>query len=193
MECLDEHPTGLRQDIRPVQRCVRASRRSDAQYTRCRVANVFSGVEPKAGRHFIRATKDRKSAVFARTVRGTERAFPGDNRIRLVMDNASTHNEIALANTFGTTKAIRIRIRSNIHHTPKHGSWLNQVERELSIYVRQCLGERRIDSLSFRKKEIKTWNRDVNRTRITADWKFTVKQAGKKFRYKSATTSRSRD
>ena len=191
--CLDERPTPLRQDKRPAQRRSDASRRRDAEYVRHGVANVFGVVEPRAGRHFTRATKDRKSPAFARVVRDIARAYPDAKRIHLVVDNASTHTETALAKTFGEVEAKRIWSRFNVHYTPKHGSWLNQAECELSIYVRQCLGKRRIDSLSLLKRETSAWNRHANRSHITIDWKFTVAKARKKFRYKRPGTSRSED
>lgn len=190
--CLDERPTPLRQDARPSKRCDNATLHRDAEYKRKGVANIFGVVEPRAGRHLTRATKDRKSAAFARLVRDIERAYPKAKTIHLVMDNLSTHTKNALIKTFGEREATRIWRRFSIHYTPKHGSWLNQAECELSIYVRQCLGKRRIESLALLKKETAAWNRHANRKRITIDWKFSVKQAREKFGYHGPKTSLSR-
>jgi hypothetical protein len=71
-----------------------------------------------------------------------------------------------------------------VHYTPKHGSWLDQAEIEISLFSRQCLGQRRIASLRDLRREAKAWNRKMNRNRITIDWQFTRRKARKKFGYK---------
>ncbi len=126
-------------------------------------------------------------------MRDIERAYPKAKTIHLVMDNLSTHTKNSLIKTFGNEEATRIWSRFSMHYTPKHGSWLNQAECELSICVRQCLGKRRIGSLALLKKETAAWNRHANRRRITIDWKFSVKQAREKFGYRRRKTSLSED
>lgn len=191
--CLDERPTPLREDARPSQRRPDGSRRRDSEYKRHGVANVFGVVEPRAGRHFTRATKNRKSPAFARVVRDIVRAYPRAETIHLVMDNASSHTQAALTKTFGEAEAARIWDRLTVHYTPKHGSWLNPAECELSIYVRQCLGSRRLGSLSVLKQETAAWNRHANRNRITIDWNFSVADARRKFGYRRPKTKLSKD
>ena len=87
----------------------------------------------------------------------------------------------------------RIWERFSVHYTPKHGSWLNQAEIELSIYVRQCLGSRRIPSYLVLRSETAAWNRRANRSKITIDWKFTARDARRKFKYRRRRISRSED
>jgi hypothetical protein len=191
--CMDERPTPLHEDARPVQVQKDGSRHRDSEYVRHGVANVFAVVEPKAGRHLTRATPNRKNPAVARTLRDIERAYPEAETIHLVFDNASTHTEKALTDTFGSEEGRRIWQRFTVHHTPKHGSWLNQAETELSIFVRQCLGHRRIESLPVLRSETAAWNRRANRNKMTIDWKFTTRAARKKLKYKRLKTSRSKD
>lgn len=191
--CLDERPTPLHADARPpvVQRDESVHR--DSEYVRHGVANVFGVVEPKAGRHFTRATPNRKNPAVARTLREVERAYPEADTIHLVVDNASTHTEKALTDSFGFEEGRRIWERFTVHYTPKHGSWLNQAEIELSIFVRQCLGSRRIESLPALRSETSAWNRRANRNKMTIVWKFTARDARKKLKYDRLRTSRSED
>jgi hypothetical protein len=74
--------------------------------------------------------------------------------------------------------------RFTVHYTPKHGSWLDQAEIEISLFSRQCLGQRRLPSLNDLRRETKAWNRKMNRSRVTIDWQFTRRKARKKFDYK---------
>ncbi len=191
--CLDERPTPLREDARPAQRQKDGSLRRDAEYIRHGVANVFGVVEAKAGRHFTCATKNRKKPAFARMIRRIERAYPSVDTIHLVMDNLSSHTIRPLLETFGQEEGTRIWSRFTIHYTPKHGSWLNQAECELSIYVRQCLGSRRLATLTQLRTETRAWNRRANRNKLTIDWKFGVREARRKFKYKRLNISRSKD
>jgi transposase len=190
--CLDERPTPLRADERPTRRNKDGSAYRDSEYSRHGVANVFGVVEPKAGRHFTRATKNRKKPAFARMIRTIERAYPQAKTIHLVMDNLSSHTATPLKEVFGEKEGSRIWSRFTVHYTPKHGSWLNQAECELSIYVRQCLGRRRLETLSELREQTTAWNRRANRSKITIDWKFGVCEARRKFKYKRLKTSRSR-
>jgi hypothetical protein len=191
--CLDERPTPLHADVRPARMMEDGSRHRDAEYVRHGVANVFAIVEPKAGRHLTRATPNRKNPAFARTLRDIELAYPAAKKIHIVVDNLSTHTQKALTDTFGCKEGQRIWQRFAVHYTPKHGSWLNQAEIELSIFVRQCLGSRRIDSFPILRSETTAWNRRANRNKLTIDWKFTTKLARKKLRYKRVKTLWSED
>jgi transposase len=191
--CLDERPTPLRGDLRPPKTKADGSKQLDSEYVRHGVANVFGVVEPKAGRHFTRATKNRKKPAFARMIRDIERDYPNAKTIHLVMDNLSSHTSTPLIEAFGEREGRRIWSRFTVHYTPKHGSWLNQAECELSIYVTQCLGKRRIHNLDELRRQTAAWNRRANRQKLTIDWKFTVRDARRKFNYRGRNTSRSRD
>ena len=183
--CIDEKPVVLHADLRPP-RPLRPGRiaRRDSEYRRCGTANTFCGVEPKAGRHFTRVTADRCSPQFADYLLEIAEPYPGADTIHLVMDNLSSHTRKALVERFGEPAGGWLWDRFRVHHTPKHGSWLNQAEIEISLFSRQCLGRRRIPSLGDLRREAQAWNRSMNRGRVTIDWRFTRKQARMKFGYK---------
>jgi transposase len=182
--CVDEKPVVLHRDIRPV-RVMQPGRiaRRDNEYERCGTANVFCGVEPKAGRHFTRVTPNRSSARFADYLRGIIGRYPHARTIHLVMDNLSSHTRKALVDRFGETEGGRLWNRLTVHYTPKHGSWLNQAEIAISLFSRQCLGWRRIADQACLRREARAWNRRVNRDRVTIQWNFTRRLARKKFAY----------
>ena len=110
--------------------------------------------------------------------------YPEADTIHLVLDNLSTHRRKALVDRFGEKIGGLLWERFTVHYTPKHGSWLNQAEIEISLFSRQCLGQRRIASLSDLRQEAKAWNQKMNRNRVIIDWQFTRKKARKKFGYK---------
>lgn len=182
--CLDERPVSLHADVRPA----RAARpghlaKRDNEYKRCGVANVFAIVEPRAGRHFNRATANRSGYEFALAMREISRAYPRARKIRVVMDNLSTHSRKSLTEAFGESKGSTLWRRFQVHYTPKHGSWLNQAEIELSLLSRQCLGHRRIPALETLRQEVRAWNVRANRRQLRINWKFTRKMARNKFGY----------
>src|SRR5260370_29521139 len=100
------------------------------------------------------------------------------------MDNLSSHNRKALVDRFGEKIGGLLWERFTVHYTPKHGSWLNQAEIEISLFARQCLGKRRIPALAILRREARAWNRQKNRDRTKINWKFSRKDARKKFGYK---------
>ena len=183
--CADEKPVVLHADLRPP-RPMRPGQilRRDCEYERRGTANVFCGVEPKAGRHFTQPTSNRCSAEFADFLVEIVASYPEADTIHLVMDNLSTHRRKALVDRFGEKIGGLLWERFSVHYTPKHGSWLNQAEIEISLFSRQCLGLRRIPTLSDLRREAKAWNQKMNRNRVIIDWQFTRKKARKKFGYK---------
>ena len=181
--CLDEKPVQCLDDKRKTVRVKNGSVRRDYEYIRRGTVNVFCGVEPKAGRHFTKPTPNRKQIEFASMLRDLARAYPNAVTIHLVMDNLRSHSVNSLVHAFGERKGRKIWARFTPHYTPKHASWLNQAEIEISLYARQCLGKRRIGSLAELRAETKAWRRHVNRKRLTIDWKFTVAAARDKFGY----------
>ena len=113
------------------------------------------------------------------------RQYPAADTIHLVMDNLNIHCRKSLTDHFGELKGGDIWDRLSVHYTPKHGSWLDQAEIELSLYSRQCLGTRRIPDLETLRRETKAWNRQANRKRTRINWRFTRKKARKLFKYDS--------
>jgi hypothetical protein len=182
--CLDEKPITLHAEARPAVRAKpgKAGKR-DNEYVRHGVANVFGVVEPKAGRHFTAATPNRSGVEFARLIDHVAAQYPFARAIHLVMDNLSTHSRKSLTDCFGEQEGSYLWDRFVVHHTPKHGSWLNQAEIELSVFSRQCLGKRRIADYRLLKKETAAWRNQANRSRTTIRWQFTRRKARKLFRY----------
>jgi len=190
--CLDERPVSLHADVRPT----RPSRpgqiaRRDNEYRRCGTANIFAVVEPKIGRHFTRATPNRSAAQFALVIRDVVAAYPFARKIHLVMDNLNIHCRKSLTDRFGPKEGGYLWSRLRVHFTPKHGSWLNQAEIELSLVSRQCLGTRRIPTLALLNSEVGFWNAQANRNRTRVDWKFTRRAARVKFGYQRTVSKRS--
>jgi len=183
--CLDERPVQLldeKREPRPM-RPGKVTRR-DGEYVRCGTANIFCAVEPKAGRHFTRVTENRKGPQFASMLSSLAAKYSKAKKIHLVMDNLNTHIEKPLIERYGKKEGSRIWRRFVVHYTPKHGSWLNQAEIEISLLSRQCLGKRRIADIATLRSEVAAWNRRVNRDRTKIDWKFDRKDARKIFKYK---------
>ncbi len=157
--------------------------KQDNEYERCGTANVFGVVEPKTGRHFTTATPDRSGAEFAGMVGHVVKQYPFAKTIHLVMDNLNSHSRNSLINYYGEQEGGYLWDRLTVHYTPKHGSWLNQAEIELSLYWRQCLGKRRFPDVGTLRRETTAWNRTAHRKRTKINWRFTRRKARKVFRY----------
>ena len=184
--CLDEKPITLHADVRtPIPAKPGKPAKQDNEYKRCGTANVFGVVEPKPGRHFTTATPNRSGAEFARMVGHIVKQYPDAEKIHLVMDNLNIHCRKSLTDYFGAQQGGDVWDRLTVHYTPKHGSWLDQAEIELSLYSRQCLGTRRIADLETLKRETEAWNRQANRKRTKIKWRFTRKKARKLLDYES--------
>ena len=191
--CVDEKPITLHADVRPASPAKpgREARR-DNEYERRGTANVFCAVEPKAGRHFTYPTPDRSGFEFARVAVDLALAYPDAETIHLVMDNLNIHRRKSLTDVFGDEMAAEVWNRFTVHHTPTHGSWLNQAEIEIGIFSRQCLGKRRIPDLGTLRREAKAWNQRMNRDQVRIQWKFDRKSARRKFGYKKQSITRSK-
>ena len=191
--CLDEKPVTLHAEVRPPSPAEpgREARR-DSEYKRCGTANIFCAVEPKAGRHFTFATPDRSAVQFAGVAFDLAMRYPDATTIHLVMDNLNIHRRKSLTDLFGEEIGGEVWDRFTIHYTPTHGSWLNQAEIEIGLLSRQCLGTRRIPDLKTLDKEVRGWNRDVNRRRTRINWKFDRRTARRKFGYKRKSIRRSK-
>ena len=190
--CVDEKPVTLHADVRPASPAApgREARR-DNEYERRGTANVFCAVEPKAGRHFTFPTPDRSAFEFAQVAFHLAMAYQEAKTIHLVLDNLNIHRRKSLIDLYGEQTGGEIWDRFTVHHTPTHGSWLNQAEIEIGIFSRQCLGTRRIPDLRTLRREARSWNRRMNRDRIRINWKFDRKAARRKFGYKKNVSKRS--
>lgn len=187
--CLDEKPVTLHADVRPASPAVPGREaRQDNEYERRGTANVFCAVEPKAGRHFTFATPDRSGFEFAQIAAELALQYPDATTIHLVMDNLNIHRRKSLTDLYGPELGGEIWNHFTVHYTPAHGSWLNQAEIEIGIFSRQCLGTRRIPDLATLRREVRAWNRRMNRAHITITWKFDRRTARRKFGYKRTSS-----
>ena len=181
--CMDEISKQLLGEIRtPLPAMPGHPLRYDAEYVRKGVANLFLFSEPLAGKRQVRVTEQRTKQDWAHAVREVlETTYRDAERIVLVMDNLNTHSPASFYDTFPAEVAKRLTERLEIHHTPKHGSWLNMAEIELSILARQCL-DRRIPNPQRLKEQVTAWVEDRNRTQTKINWQFTTKDARIKLR-----------
>jgi DDE superfamily endonuclease len=176
--CFDEGGKQLIGDVRPPLP-VRPGRpqRVDYEYERNGTANLFLVFEPLAGTRRVEVTERRTNRDFARMVkRMADEWYPDAERIVLVMDNLSTHTPAALYETFEPAEARRLVERVEWHYTPKHASWLNVAEIELSVLARQCL-DRRIPDLDTLRREVRAWEGQRNAAVVRVDWQFTTADA----------------
>ncbi len=141
------------------------------------VAEIFVDLEPLAGRRHIEVTEQRTRQDWARFIRGLlEERYPNADQVVLVMDNLNTHAVTSLYETFPPAQARRLAERLDIHYTPKHGSWLNIAEIELSALNSQCL-DRRIPDLKSMQREVAAWEVARNNRGAPVNWRFTTDDA----------------
>lgn len=181
--CLDEKPVQLHDSKRSGHVASDGTRRRDYEYRRRGTANLFVCVEPRAGRHIVKATQTRDRFEFARMLRDIARRYPRATVIHLVVDNLSTHSKKAVFDAFGAEKAKKLWARFSIHYTPKHGSWLNQAEIAISLVSRECLAKRRFGTLDRLEAETRAWSIAATKAKRTINWKFRIPDARKKFSY----------
>ena len=178
MVCLDEVSKQLVAETRtPLPVEPGQPERVDYEYERCGTANLFLTCEPLAGRRHVTVTEQRTAVDFAQEVRSLlEVRYPQAERVVLVMDNLNTHKPAALYQAFEPAVARALIDRLEIHHTPKHGSWLNMAEIELSVLSRQCL-DRRIPDADTLTQEIAAWEQARNAEARPVNWRFTTAEA----------------
>jgi DDE superfamily endonuclease len=154
----------------------------DDEYVRKGVANIFIEVEPLGGKRTVKITEQRTQvdwAVFIREM--LEERYQDAEKVVLIMDNLNTHTAASLYMAFPPEKARKLANRLEIHYTPKHGSWLNIAEIELSALKRQCLAVR-IDSIEKMRTKVMSWNIDRNNRQTKVDWHFQTTDARTKLK-----------
>ena len=176
--CLDELSKQLVAETRtPVPAAPGQPERVDYEYERRGTANLFMVFEPLTGQRQVTVTARRTAVDFAKVVRAVlEVRYPHAERVILVLDNLNTHTPAALYEAFEPAVARRLVERLEIHHTPKHGSWLNRAEIELSVLSRQCL-DRRIPDADTLTHEVAAWEQARNAIARPVDWRFTTPDA----------------
>jgi hypothetical protein len=176
--CVDEGGKQLIGEVRePLPVRPGSPSKQDCQYVRGGTANLFMAFEPLAGWRHLEVTDRKTSVDFARFLQAlSDRYYAEADRIVLVCDNLSTHTPAALYEAFEPDEARRLAARFEWHYTPKHGSWLNVAEIELSVVARQCL-DRRIPDLATLRREIAAWETRRNAAVVTVQWHFTAERA----------------
>lgn len=176
--CLDEASKQLIRETRaPIPAKSGQPERVDYEYERNGTATLFMAFEPLAGRRRVKVTDRRTKIDFAQVVRElVDEQYPTADKVVLVMDNLNTHRLSSLYEAFAPDEARRLIGRLEVHHTPKHGSWLNMAETELSVLGGQWL-DRRIGEKDELRSEVAAWERCRNMAKCRVDWQFTTADA----------------
>jgi len=182
--CLDESPKELRAHVRePLALEPGKPQRIDDHYQRHGTRNIFIACEPLRGWRETQITQRRTKQDWAYFVRElVDVHYPDAERIVLVMDNLNTHRPASLYEAFEPAEAKRIWDRLELHYTPKHGSWLNIAECELSVLSRQCTSQRIPDEQTL-VEEVTAWRDERNAATRQIDWRFTTADARIKLKH----------
>jgi hypothetical protein len=176
--CMDESNKQLVGEARaPIAAAPGHPQIVDHEYVRHGAANIFLEVEPLAGKSHVEITETRTRRDWAWFIKGmVDERYPQAKKIRLVMDNLNTHDISSLYATFAPEEAKRLADKLEIYYTPRHGSWLNIAEIELSVLSRQCL-DRRIPTIEQMRSEVNAWQADRNNRSAKVDWQFANEKA----------------
>jgi hypothetical protein len=176
--CMDEGCTQQVKEVRdPIPAGPGEPQKYDAEYERHGVSHLFMFSEPLTGKRFVNVTERRTALDWAHQIKGlVDERYPQAECITLVMDNLNTHTGASLYKAFEPAEARRILDKLEFHYTPKHGSWLNMAEIELSVLTRQCL-DRRIPDRQALEQEVKAWEERRNASPAPVDWRFTTEDA----------------
>jgi hypothetical protein len=176
--CMDESCKQMIGEVREPIPCKPGHpMRVDDEYVRNGVAEIFMEVEPLAGKRHVTVTEHRTRKDWALRIKQMlDERYPDAMKVRLVMDNLNTHNVASFYETFEPKEARRLAERLDIHYTPKHGSWLNMAEIELSVLKGQCL-DRRIPDIATMQGKVAAWERDRNNSTRKIAWQFTTSNA----------------
>lgn len=176
--CMDETNKQQLKEVRaPIPMEPGMPVRFDTEYERNGTSNIFISFEPLKGKRRLKVTDNRRRKDWAYFIKDiVDIDYPDAEKIILVMDNLNTHSGTSLYETFSPAEARRILDKLEIHYTPKHGSWLNMAELELSHLSRQCLN-RRIEDQEKLTQEVAAWECRRNQKEVTVNWQFTTDDA----------------
>lgn len=184
--CMDEKPYQLLEDgAKPIKMSKNNHiERFDCEYERRGVCSIFMFNEPLAGWRHAEARQRRTAVDWAQMIKWlVDEPYKNHKKIILVLDNLNTHTIASLYKAFLPSEALRIAKKLEIHFTPKHGSWLNMAEIELSALSIQCLGQDRIASIETLNKRMSAWHTQRNLTQKGIDWLFETKDARTSLRH----------
>lgn len=181
--CLDEKSKQLLEDVRPdIPMKSGRPRRADYEYVRRGTVNIFVAIEPKGKKRKVSVTKHRKASDFAHCVdRLVNVTYKHATKVILITDNLNTHCEKSFITTFGDAKAAQILSRIEWHYTPKHASWLDQAEVEISALSSQSL-DTHIPTFQQMQRQCAAWQHDRNKKKKGITWTFTQQKARQKFK-----------
>ncbi len=176
--CMDESSVQLIGEVQePIPAAPGHPELVDDEYVRNGVASILLEVEPLGGKRKVKITERRTRIDWAYFIKEMlEERYSGAEKVVLVMDNLNTHNAASLYTAFPPAEARNLAERLEIHYTPKHGSWLNIAEIELSVLKRQCLAGR-ISCIEKMRDEVSAWNIDRNNRQSNIDWQFRTDDA----------------
>ena len=175
--CMDESPKQLIAETRvPIPGSPGRVARHDYEYRRCGVCTVFMASEPLVGRRVVRVRERRTKQDWAYFIEEIAGQYESAEKITLVMDNLNTHVPGSLYETFAPDKAMALWDRFEFVYTPKHGSWLNMAEIELSVLTGQCLS-RRLDDIDVVRREVEAWEQYRDNKNAKINWRFTTPDA----------------
>jgi hypothetical protein len=176
--CMDETSKQLMSDVQtPLPSQPGHIARQDYEYKREGVCNLFMCFEPLQSRRYVRVTDQRTAVDWAHFMKNlAETHSPDAEKIVVVMDNLNTHGPGSFYEAFPPAEAKRLVARFEFHYTPKHGSWLNMAEIELSALSRMCL-DRRILDKGVLMREVSAWENERNAKSVTVEWRFTTADA----------------
>jgi hypothetical protein len=182
--CMDEKPLQLLADARTGHRKKNGTQIQDSEYVRHGTCSIFLFTEPLAGYRHATALEHRTKVDWAKQMKWlADEVYPTAEKIIMVCDNLNTHDKSSFYEAFPPAEALRLAKRFEFHYTPKHGSWLDIAEIELSSLSKQCLGKRRIDNLVTLNSELEKWHTDRNYKQKGVDWQFTTDNARIKLRH----------
>lgn len=171
-----------RETRRPLPMAPGAVQKYDTEYERNGTANIFMMSEPLTGKVVTKVTQRRTRIDWAEFIKDIVTMYPKAEKITLILDNLNTHTGASLYECFAPEAARMLLDKLDIHYTPKHGSWLNVAEIELSHLSRQCL-DRRIPDQDTLSNEVQAWTRKRNAEQVCVDWQFTTEDARIKLRH----------
>jgi len=179
--CFDEKSKQLLEEARkPIPLKPGGILKVDYEYKRKGTCNIFTAVEPKAGRHYIKVTDYRKREDFAEFMKWLiEKKYRNAKKVRIVLDNLNTHFEKSFYETLSEPNAKKLLKKMLFVYTPKHASWLNMAEIEINIMDRECL-DRNIGTKKELARELKIWCAQNNKEKRKINWSFTKEKADKK-------------